>query len=381
MMGFFVSFLLVFFFFGQAFGTSPGVTSSEIILGMSNAQSGPAKALGIEYTKGFKAYFEYINRHGGIHGRKIKVIVYDDGYNPYRAIANTKKLIEKDKVFLLTGYVGTPTSKAVTPIVLKEHVPFFFPFTGAGFLRYPVKREIFNLRATYAMETEAMVSYLHDRLGLKKIAIFYQDDSFGRAGLKGLLKALKKRNLKLYAKATYPRNTVAVKMAAYKMAKLKPEAIVLVGAYKPCAAFIKLCKQLGLNNTLFINISFVGSKALLKELGRFGEGVLITQVVPFPWDTSVPVVSEYYRIMREVYGSDFEPGFVSLEGFISAKVLVEILKKANDLTREAVIQSAESLRNYDPGLGLKISFSPQNHQGLKKVWVTVIRQGRFELIR
>ena len=151
----------------------PGVNEKEILIGMSNAQSGPAKFLGQEYTKGFKAYFNYINEHGGIYGRKLKVIVYDDRYNPYRCIENTRKLIYKDKVFLLTGYVGTPTSKAALPLILEAHVPFFFPFTGAGFLRTPVKREVFNLRATYAMETEEMVKYFHDILGLKRLAILY----------------------------------------------------------------------------------------------------------------------------------------------------------------------------------------------------------------
>ena len=360
---------------------TPGVTSEKIIIGASNAQSGPAQSLGKEYTRGFIAYFEYINKQGGIFGRKLELIVYDDGYNPYRAIANTKKLIEKDKVFILAGYVGTPTSKAAVPVALKHKVPFFFPFTGAGFLRYPVKREIFNLRASYAMETEEMVKYLHDKLGLKRIAILYQDDSFGRAGLSGLTKAMKKRGLRIIGKATYPRNTVAVRMAAFKLAKLKPDAIVMIGAYKPCAAFIKFAKKLGLTKTRFINISFVGSKALAKELGRYGDGVLITQVVPFPWDTSIPAVAEYHRIMKSVY-PDFKPGFVSLEGFLAAKTLVEILKRAGrDLTREKVIKAAESLKNYDPGVGVPITFSPEDHQGFEKVWITVIKNGKFKLVK
>ncbi len=376
-----ILFLVLFLEVINVWAGAPGVSDTTIFIGASNAQSGPAKFLGQEYTKGFMAYFKYINDRGGIYGRKLKMIVYDDAYNPYRAIDNTKKLIEKEKVFLLTGYVGTPTSKAAVPIILKAHVPFFFPFTGAGFLRHPVKKEIFNLRATYAMETEEMVHYLHDILGLKRLAIFYQDDSFGRAGLAGFKKAMKKRGLKILGEATYPRNTTAVKVAAYKMKKLNPQGIIMIGAYKPCATFIKFCKRLGLRKTRFINISFVGSKALMKELGKDGDGVLITQVVPFPWDKSVPAVREYYRIMKKYY-PDFKPGFVSLEGFLAAKTLVEILKKAGkDLTREKVIESAESLKNYNPGVGIKISFSANDHQGFEKVWITEIRGGKFRLIK
>ncbi len=372
---------LLFFCASFSFAASQGITEKEILIGMSNAQEGPAKFLGTEYTKGFKAYFNYINDKGGIYGRKLKVIVYDDGYNPYRCIDNTLRLIKQDKVFLLTGYVGTPTSKAATPIILETGIPFFFPFTGAGFLRHPVKKPIFNLRASYAMETEEMVRYLHDYLGLKKIAIFYQDDAYGRAGLSGLKKAMKKRGLKIAGFATYPRNTVAVKVAAYKMAKLKPQAIVMIGAYKPCAEFIKFAKKLGLTKTKFINISFVGSKALARELGKYGDGVLITQVVPFPWDTSIPAVREYYRIMKKYY-PDFKPGFVSLEGFLAAKTLVKILKMAGkDLSWQKVIQAAESLKDYDPGVGIKISFSPTDHQGFEKVWLTEIKGGKFKLIK
>ncbi|WP_022853383.1 ABC transporter substrate-binding protein [Thermodesulfatator atlanticus] len=352
----------------------------EILIGASNAQSGPAKFLGKEYSKGFQTYFQYVNENGGIGGQKIKFLVRDDGYEPDAAITNTKLLINQDKVLFLAGYVGTPTSKAVVPIIEREKIPFFFPFTGAEFLRNPVKRHVFNLRASYYMETEAMVHYLVDKLGLKKIAIFYQDDSFGRAGLAGLKIAMEKRGLSIFGEATYPRNTLAVKKAAYQMSLLKPEAIVLIGAYKPCAAFIKAAKKFGLKNAKFINISFVGSKALARELGKEGDGVLITQVVPFPWDASIPAVAEYQRIM-ERYHPDFEPGFVSLEGFLAAKTLVAILKKASEegpLTRESIIRAAESLKGFDPGLNDKITFSPTDHQGFEKVYITEIKNGKFK---
>ncbi len=359
---------------------SPGVTDSSILLCASNAQSGPAQFLGKEYTKGFNAVFSEINKKGGINGRKVKLEVLDDGYEPDRAIDNTKNFIKKG-CFLLTGYVGTPTSKAAVPLAEKAKVPYFFPFTGAEFLRNPVKPLVFNLRASYYMETEEMVHYLSDVLGLKKIAIFYQDDSYGRAGLAGFKKAMEKRGLKMAGEATYPRNTVAVGKAVITMRRVKPEAIVMIGAYKPCAEFIKKAKKVGLSNTKFINISFVGSKALMQELGSQGEGVLVTQVVPFPWDSSLPGVKEYSKVMKQAY-SDFEPGFVSLEGFLAAKTLAEIMAKSGkDLTRKSVVASANSLKDFDLGINDPISFSPTDHQGLEKVYVTVISGGKFEPVK
>ncbi len=358
---------------------SDGVTDSSVLLCASNAQNGPAKFLGKEYTKGYMAVFNQVNQNGGIHGRKINLQVLDDGYEPERAIENTQKFIDQG-CFLLTGYVGTPTSKAALPVAEKAGLPYFFPFTGAEFLRNPVRPLVFNLRASYFMETEEMVHYMADVLGLKKIAIFYQDDSYGRAGLAGFKKAMTKRGLKIAGEATYPRNTVAVGKAAIVMRRIKPEAIVMVGAYKPCAEFIKKAKKVGLSDTKFINISFVGSKALLKELGPEGEGVLVTQVVPFPWDDSVAGVKEYIKTMKESY-SDFEPGFVSLEGYLAAKTLVQVLNNAGkDLTRKSVVTSANSLHNFDLGILEKISFSPSDHQGMEKVYLTRIKNGKFEQV-
>ncbi len=350
---------------------------NSILLCASNAQSGPAEFLGKEYTKGFKAVISKVNKAGGINGKSIVLEVRDDGYEPERAIENTKAFI-KEGCFLLTGYVGTPTSKAAVPLAEKAKIPYFFPFTGAEFLRNPVKPLVFNLRASYYMETEEMVHYLADKLGFKKIAILYQDDSYGRAGLAGFKKAMSKRGLKILGEATYPRNTVAVGRAVITMRRLRPEAIVMIGAYKPCAEFIKKAKRFGLSDTKFINISFVGSKALLKELGKDGEGILITQVVPFPWDDSLPGVKEYQQEMKAEY-PDFEPGFVSLEGYLAAKTLVAILKTAGQSpTRDSVVRAANQLKDFDLGIGEKVTFSPTDHQGLKRVYLTVIRNGKFQ---
>ncbi|NPA94755.1 MAG: ABC transporter substrate-binding protein [Thermodesulfobacteria bacterium] len=353
------------------------IGGGSLLLCASNAQSGPAQFLGKEYTKGFMAVFSKINKQGGIGGKTIVLKVRDDGYEPDRAIENTMAFIDQG-CFLLTGYVGTPTSKAAVPLAEKAKIPYFFPFTGAEFLRNPVKPLVFNLRASYYMETEEMVHYLADKLGLNRIAILYQDDSYGRAGLAGFKKAMAKRGLEILGEATYPRNTVAVGRAVITMRRLKPQAIVMIGAYKPCAAFIKKAKKFGLADAKFINISFVGSKALLKELGEDGEGVLITQVVPFPWDDSIPGVKEYQQDMKAAY-PDFRPGFVSLEGYLAAKTLTHILQESGaNPTRNSVVQAANHLKDFDLGIGEKISFSPSDHQGFQRVYLTVIKDGKFQ---
>ncbi len=373
-----LSICLVLFLFSLVHA-SQGVTSTSILLCASNAQSGPAMFLGNEYTKGFKAVFSQVNKNGGINGRKIALNVLDDGYEPDRAIENTKRFVDSG-CFLLTGYVGTPTSKAALPVAEKAGIPYFFPFTGAEFLRNPVRPLVFNLRASYFMETEEMVHYLADVNGLKKIAIFYQDDSYGRAGLSGFKKAMDKRELEIAGEATYPRNTVAVSKAVITMRRIRPEAVVMIGAYKPCAAFIKKAKKVGLTATRFINISFVGSKALLKELGPDGEGVLVTQVVPLPWDSSLPGVKDYVQTMKAAY-SDFNPGFVSLEGYLAAKILVQVLKNSGkELTRKTVVAAADNLQNLDLGINVPISFSPTDHQGMEKVYLTVIKDGKFQQV-
>ncbi|MEQ9573948.1 MAG: ABC transporter substrate-binding protein, partial [Rhodospirillales bacterium] len=240
--------------------------ADKIVLGQSAALGGPAAALGTGMKTGLMAAFKEANDAGGVHGRKIELISYDDGYEPERAIANTNKLIDQDKVFALIGAVGTPTSKAAQPISTAKMVPFIGPFTGAGFLRDPKNSNVINVRATYDLETETWIKHLTEDLGFKNIAILYQDDGFGRVGLSGVTKAMDKRGLKISAEGTYPRNTTAVKKAILAIKKVKPEAVVMVGAYKPIAEFIKLAKQVKME-AVFVNISFVGSKALSAELG------------------------------------------------------------------------------------------------------------------
>ncbi|HET9653055.1 MAG TPA: ABC transporter substrate-binding protein [Usitatibacter sp.] len=343
-----------------------GVTDTQVLLGQSAALSGPAQELGKDMQLGASLYFNHVNAAGGVNGRRIVLKTLDDGYEPPRAVENTKKLINDERVFALFGYVGTPTSAAVLPIFTEAKVPYVGAFTGAELLRSPFNRYIFNVRASYFDETEAIVQHL-TAMSIDKIAVFYQDDAYGQAGLAGVERALKKRNMNVAAKGTFERNTVKVQTAVDTISKAQPQAVVMIGAYKNCAAFVREMKKAGSNPT-FWNVSFVGSKALAKELGEEGRGVQISQVVPFPWDTSVPVVKEYRKMLEEAKA---EPGFGTLEGFIAAKVMVEGLKRAGrKLDRDTFIRAMETL-DYDVG-GFKVSYGPENHNGSKFVDLTII---------
>ncbi len=353
-----------------------GVNEKEILLGQSCALSGPAEALGKGMQTGLNAYFAEMNAKGGIKGRKIRLISRDDGYEPDRAIKNTRDLIEKEKVFLLIGEVGTPTSKAVVPIAEEAKVPFFGPFTGAEFLRNPFKKYVINVRGSYYQEMEKLAQFLVDTKGLKKIACFYQNDGYGQAGLSGIEIALEKRKLKLVSTGTYERNTVAVKSGLLKIRKAKPDAVVMVGAYKPCAEFIKLAKKVGMKDTIYCNISFVGAEALRKELGTAGEGSIISQVVKFPWDKSVPLIKEYSEAMKK-YQPSSKIGFVSLEGYMVGKLFCMVAESLkNDFTRESFISAVSTIGTFDLG-GIELKFGQNDHQGMDEVFLTIIKEGKI----
>ena len=356
-----------------------GVTSDTITFGQAAVLEGPASALGLGMQKGLNAAFDEINAKGGVHGRKIKLISANDGYEPDRAIAATKKLIEEDKVFALIGPVGTPTSAAAQPIATAAKVPFMGAFTGAGFLRNPKLENVINVRASYDAETEAWVKHLTEDLKISKIGIFYQDDAFGRAGLSGFKKAMDKRNMTIAAEATYERNTVAVKTGVLALKQAEPEAVVIVGAYKPVAEYIKLSKKVGFN-PVFVNISFVGANALAKELGPDGKGVIISQVVPFPGDTSLKVVADYHAAIKAA-DPKAEPEFVSLEGYLTGRLAIAALDKAGkDLTRDGMLKAIKDTGKFDIG-GLPMTFSAEKNEGLDKVWMTIIEaDGSFKPI-
>jgi len=345
-----------------------GVTANSILIGQSAAFSGAASELGTEMRAGAMAYFQAVNAAGGVHGRKIELRSLDDGYESDRAAANTKKLID-DGVFLLFGYVGTPTSNASKPIFTAARVPFVGPFTGAESLRNPLNRYIFNIRASYYDETDKLVGQLVGQT-LDRIAVFYQNDDYGKAGLAGVERAMQKRNLKIIATGTVERNTTDVAAAVASIGKADPQGVIMISAYKSCAAFIKAMRAKDYNPQ-FLNVSFVGSKALAHESGPAGRGVGVSQVVPFPWNLSARVVKEYQQLLEASTGKQ-NFSFTSLEGFIAAKVLVEGLRRAGpDLTREKFINAMEQIRDFDVG-GYTVSFSPTDHNGSKFVELTVI---------
>jgi ABC-type branched-subunit amino acid transport system substrate-binding protein len=351
-----------------AAGAEPGVTATTIVLGQSAAFSGPASELGTEMRAGAMAYFQAINAAGGVFGRKIELRSLDDGYEPDRAAGNTKKLID-DGVFLLFGYVGTPTTNASKPIFTAARVPLVGPFTGAESLRNPLNRYIFNIRASYYDETDRIVGQLVGQT-LDRIAVFYQNDDYGKAGLAGVERAMQRRNLKIVATGTVERNTVDVAAAVKAIGSAEPQGVVMISAYKSCAAFIKAMRKAGYNPQ-FMNVSFVGSKALAHEAGPEGRGVGISQVVPFPWNLSARVVKEYQQLLEASTGKQ-NYSWTSLEGFIAAKVLVEGLRRTGaDLTRERFIAAMEQIRDFDVG-GFVVTFTPTDHSGSKFVELTVI---------
>ena len=356
-----------------------GVTADTITFGQAAVLSGPASALGQGMKAGMNAAFDEINKKGGIHGRKFKLISVDDGYEPEKSIVATKKLIEEDKVFALIGPVGTPTSAASQPIATAAKVPFVGPFTGAGFLRDTKFGNVINVRASYDAETEAWVRHLTEDLKIKKIAIFYQDDAFGRAGLSGFKKAMEKRSLPIAAEGTYERNTVAVKTALLNIKKEDPEAVVMVGAYKPSAEFIKLARKVNFE-PVFVNISFVGASALAKELGEDGKGVIVSQVVPFPWNSSIKVIADYHAAIK---ASDpkAEPEFVSLEGYLVGRLAAAALEKTGaNPTREGFLKAIKDTGKFDFG-GLTMTFGANDNEGLDHVFMTMIQaDGKFKAV-
>jgi branched-chain amino acid transport system substrate-binding protein len=348
-----------------------GVTADKIVFGQTAALDGPASALGQGMRDGLLAAFAEANKAGGVKGHTLELISADDGYEPTKSIAAAKQLINDDKVFALVGSVGTPTSLAVQPIAAEAGVPFIGAFTGAEFLRDPYKPNVVNVRASYFQETETMVEHLTKDLGVTRIAIFYQDDAYGQAGLAGVKRALDKRSMQLVSEGTYERNTTAVKGALLSIKKGNPEAVIMIGAYQPSAEFIRLARLVKLDAT-FVNISFVGTDALAKELGPAGVGVVVTEVVPFPGDPSVGIVGEYQAALR-ASKPDAKPNFVSLEGYIVGRLMVLALQKIpGEITRQALLDTIRTTGSFDLG-GMQLVYGPDNNRGSSQVFLVVVQ--------
>ena len=361
-------------FAGSTLAQTPGVTPHSILLGESAAFSGPAAQLGIQMRIGTQAYFDQVNEQGGIYGRKIELKTRDDRYEGNLCADNTRKFIQEDRVFALVSYVGTPTTVAAMPIFTEAKVPLIGPFTGAEVLRDPVNRYIFNVRASYYDETEKIVEQLVST-GNRKIAVFYQDDAYGQAGLKGVQIAMDKRKLKIVALGKVERNTVKVQDAVKTINAARPDGVIMISAYTSIAEFVHEMKAAG-STTQFHNVSFVGSTALADALKNEGYGVAISQVVPFPWGPEVQIVKEYQQVLAKAGHTDYN--FSSLEGFIVGKVTAEALRRAGkNLTRERLIGALESMNRVNLG-DFVVSFSPSNHSGSKFVDLTMIgHAGKF----
>jgi branched-chain amino acid transport system substrate-binding protein len=356
-----------------------GVASDHILLGQAVALEGPAAALGAGMRDGILAAFKEVNAAGGVNGRKLELLSRDDGYDPNKSIEAANTLLDSDKVFALIGGVGTPTSAAVESIALSRAVPFIGPFTGASFLRAADRPNVINLRASYAQETEEMVERLTKDLNVSRIAILYQDDSYGRAGLEGLQAALAKRQMALAAEGTYERNTTAVKVALLTIRKAAPQAVVMIGTYKPCAQFIRLARQVKFD-ALFLNVSFVGSEALAKELSDAGVGVLVTQVVPLPYDTGNPLIKRYQSALTTAV-PDATPGFVSLEGYLVGRLAIMGLERINgEPTRQAFLALFQRAADFDLG-GLVLHYGPGRNYGSDTVFLTELGiDGHFSIV-
>ena len=347
-----------------------GVSDQRVLFGQSAAFSGPAQALGTNMRLGIEAAFHEANNAGGVHGRRLELVSFDDAYEPEAAIANTTRLIEEEQVFALIGAVGTPTSRSATPVAAEAEIPYLTPFTGAAFLRDPEWDNIINLRSSYNQETEEMVARLTEDLGITRIAVMYQDDSYGQAGYRGASAALDRRGMKPISVGRYPRNTTAVKTGLLDLMDGSPEAVIIIGAYRPVSALISWARQLEFD-PVFVNISFVGSNALAQELGATGTGVYVTQVVPFPQDDSIPIVASYHQALQN-YDPTAEPGFVSLEGYMAGRLAIAGVESCGqEVDRKCFLDNIRGSGPIDLD-GFILEYGETDNQGSDKVFLTVI---------
>ena len=342
--------------------------SDKIVLGQSLPLTGPAAQLGIQFNAGAKLAFDALNAAGGVGGRLIELRTLDDGYEPERCAENTRKFIEDD-VFALFGYVGTPTSVVALPLATKAKIPFFAPLTGAMALRNPFNRYAFHVRASYNDETALIVKQLTN-LGLRRIAVFYQNDAYGVAGLDGVKLALSALSLQPVATATVERNSVDVGHAVAELNAAKPEAVIQVSAYKSCAAFIRAARGAGYGG-LFYNVSFVGTQALADELGKSAAGIVVTQVVPSPYVAAHPISREFAEAIRNA-GGHVSANFSSMEGFLAARILTEGLHRAAGRGgREGLISAIESMGEWQVG-GFKVVYSKSDHVASSHVEMSLL---------
>jgi branched-chain amino acid transport system substrate-binding protein len=362
--------------FAPVHAQAPGVTDREILIGSCAALEGPSSFLGLETVRGAEAYFQSVNDEGGVNGRKLRLISYDDSYDPNKAQGCWDKLMAQ-KIFALGFFVGTPTAVKYVPLADSNEVPPIGLFTGAQTLYSPLRRWIINVRASYFDETREQVEGLWDTLHYRKIGVIYPDDAFGTTVLQGVQAALKTKNAEPVASASYARQTTQVDDAIEKVKSANPDAVVVVGPSNTVGPILKQAHAKGWKPR-FVTVSFVGTDELIQQAGTDAEETVVTQVVPPYYLSDLKTVALYRRTLQK-YMPAARPNFVSLEGFVDAMVMVEGLKKAGkELTREGLIHAIESIHELDMGLGpqLKLDYSPKDHKGFDHVIPTVIRGGR-----
>ena len=356
-----------------------GVTSDAILFGQAAALEGPSSALGQGMRQGIRAAFAEINAKGGVHGRKLHLVSRDDGYDPDRSVVQTTKLIEEDNIFALIGAVGTPTAIATVPISSARNVPFIGPFTGAEFLRAPELRSVVNIRASYSAEAEAWVKHLTEDLHFTNIAIFYQDDSFGRDGLAGVKRALDKRGMELSAEGTFERNTKFVSSALRIIKRAEPQAVVMIGTYGPCAEFIKLAHKAGFRSDL--------RQRLLRRRQRAGQGARRRRRRRHRFPGGAVSVGHLAQGRRRLPGgpkgprSHLSPSFVSLEGYLSGRFAAAALELTGpDPTRAGLLRVVNEVGRFDIS-GSIVTVGPKMQEAPPKVFLTVIQKdGSFKAV-
>jgi len=337
----------------------------RIVLGQSAALTGAAAQLGLQFQAGARLYFARLNGRGGINGRAVELRSLDDGYEPDRCERNTRQLVEEG-VTALFGFIGTPTSLAALPLATAARVPFIAPFTGAQALREPFNRYAFHVRASYFDETARIVNQLTS-VGMKNIAVFHQNDSYGQAGLAGVVRALEVQRSRPVVTATVERNSVDVAAAVKAIVAARPEAVVQISAYKSCAAFVREARKAGFAGQ-FYNVSFVGTAALAAELGADARGVVVSQVMPYPFSATTPIAGEF---LAAAQAANVDVNYSSMEGFVAAKTVVEALRRNGGAGGEALVASMEGLRDFNLG-GFYIDFSPTKHTGSNFVELTIL---------
>ncbi|MEB3199321.1 MAG: ABC transporter substrate-binding protein [Synechococcaceae cyanobacterium] len=356
-------------------GSGSPPAPQELVLGQSAPLSGPSAQLGREYRDGALAWFAEVNRRGGIHGRRLRLVSLDDRYEPVQTLRNTRRLIGPERSFVLFGYVGTPTVKAILPLVDRQQIPLVAPLTGARLLREPFRPLVFNLRASYQAEIDRIVAELV-RAGRYRIAVLHQQDAFGEDGLRATRQALARHGLRPLAIAGVQRNSADTGAAARRLHSLDPSAVVIISAYPSSASFSRQMLDLG-SPAQLMNVSFVGTSALKDALlGGQASGIGVSQVVPFPWDRRLPVVAQYQRLMRSRH-ADVRYGFTSLEGFLAARWLTEALQRAGpNPTRQRLVAAFEGMQQLDLD-GFRLQLGPRDHQASDFVDLTYLGSQRW----